>query len=432
MLPSTGNVLRRKLSSGVIPESRLVCNLISCWVHSRHVKLDRLGCPAKLLRTRLRVVRLTVNKDIEASARQSAPLRADALSAQVFHDDASVMIGAAERVLDDLRNGRSLPPPQTNIRRTSTQIMAVAAPKTNRLVRGIGAVAIVGAVLVFGAIFTWPTGNGSASLGSAPDIIAEAASHLPDDSSDTLPRPSSADAVSRLYAAEFAGTDTANVRCLAEAVYYEARGEPYIGQVAVAQVVLNRARSGKWSRGLCAVIAQGVERGEKCQFSYMCRVSRATPQGAMWDRAQEIAIDAVRGRVWLRELVEATHYHTPAVSPIWRVGLEPLGTFGGHVFYKTPELGFALSVARAADPVLEKNASVTTEKPESERSMEATSAIAPVALDFKLPHVTPAPNPVAASKPRPLVRQARSVTDASSGSEPAKVDQSWVRDLQNR
>ena len=116
----------------------------------------------------------------------------------------------------------------------------------------------------------------------------------------------------------------------------------------MAQVVLNRARSGRWPRSICGVVNQGTERGEKCQFSYACRIERASPAGEQWARAQDIARDAVNGRAWLRELLEATHYHTTAVSPVWRLGLEDVGTFGDHIFYRSPDIAAALSLDRAA------------------------------------------------------------------------------------
>jgi hypothetical protein len=351
------------------------------------------------------------------------------------------MIGSAERALAELRGGLAAPyrvsPAKPSVRVAEPR-KTTSVPHTLRWL-GVFAAGMCAAGL--SAIFFWPTGNGSASIGVQAPIVEQATAEPLLDDPSTLQRPSVTDAVSRMYAAEFGRTDMANLRCLAEAVYFEARGEPYIGQVAVAQVVLNRARSGKWPRGLCAVIAQGVERGEKCQFSYMCRTTRAAPVGPMWDRAQEVAIDAARGRVWLRELVEATHYHTTAVAPVWRQGLDMLGTFGTHIFYRTPELGYVLAVARASEPAVqasvpapsaEKTAAVPTgaENPAEERSFEATSAHVTSTREFKLPEAPPQTAPVAAPKPRPLVRQA--VSSAAPTAAPSKSNDDWVKDMHNR
>ncbi len=383
---------------------------------------------------------VTVNKDIEAFTYCGEAVCADVSAVQISRDLASVMIISAEQVLDDLRNGRLQAPAGAVVRRAPIDIPNIPAPKSHRQARSIGAVVLVAGLLTLGAMFTWPAGNGSATLGESHDLIAASATPAADDTSPLLLRQSSTDAVSQTYAAEFARIDTTNVRCLAEAVYYEARGEPYIGQVAVAQVVMNRARSGKWSRGLCSVISQGVERGEKCQFSYMCRTSRAPPVGAMWDRAQEIAIDAVHGRVWLRELVEATHYHTRAVSPVWRTGLDPLGSFGSHVFYRTPDLGYALSVSRSVGTLPSKQVASPQVPEDVTGSLETSTTKAQAELDFKLPlpssqtasQAGAGPSVVAAAKPRPLVRQTRTTTVAPATSDPAKSDQGWARDMQNR
>ncbi len=351
------------------------------------------------------------------------------------------MIGSAERALADLRSGLEMPRASTTPPRPLTKPVVIQeAGALKQSLRWFGVFAAGMCAAGLAAIFLWPTGNGAASIGAHTANLEQASYEAVPDDISTLPRPSSTDAVSRMYAAEFARSGKANVRCLAEAVYYEARGEPYIGQVAVAQVVLNRARSGKWHRNICTVISQGIERGEKCQFSYMCRTVRTVPAGPMWDRAQEVAIDAVRGRVWLRELVEATHYHTTSVAPVWRQGLDTLGTFGTHVFYRTPELGYVLHIARATEapitaasvPATENTVSgqASGHKPADERSFEATSATVTPPREFKLPE-TAVPQPAltaAAPKPRAVVRHARTLPDA----EPSKADPSWIRDLQNR
>ncbi|MEQ1697693.1 MAG: cell wall hydrolase [Hyphomicrobiaceae bacterium] len=140
-----------------------------------------------------------------------------------------------------------------------------------------------------------------------------------------------------LYAARFAHAPAAERTCLARAVYYEARGEEMAGQIAVAQVVLNRARSKKWPDTICGVVNQGIERGEKCQFSFACFSRLSQPSGEMWEQAQQVADQALRGQAWLRELVEATYYHTTNVAPVWRVSLTEIATIGTHVFYRDGE-----------------------------------------------------------------------------------------------
>jgi hypothetical protein len=346
--------------------------------------------------------------------RDANSARASAVSVRLSHDDASVMILSAERALLDLRDGLVCPPPP---------IAPISADRATRRVttaqpfRRLGFAAIAATVAVASGLLAWPSGQGAVGLAVPAPIIDAATASSPAELGVSLARRTSTDSISNVYAAEFARSDAASVRCLAEAVYYEARGEQYIGQVAVAQVVLNRARSGKWPRSICAVINQGVERGEKCQFSYACRTTRQAPHGPMWERAQEIAIDAVRGRVWLRELIEATHYHTKDVAPVWRQGLDPLGTFGAHNFYRTPELGCVLAA--------------TTLRCPGRRELATETDIADVdtALDIKVP---PPITSAAVPKPRqPILRQVRAAAEAPTApsANPA-VD--WARELQSR
>jgi spore germination cell wall hydrolase CwlJ-like protein len=86
-------------------------------------------------------------------------------------------------------------------------------------------------------------------------------------------------------------------QCLAEAIYFESRGEPEMGQLAVAQVVLNRVMSGLYPNSVCGVVYQNAHRFNACQFSYACdgipdRVNDRTA----WDKAIRIAADALSGR----------------------------------------------------------------------------------------------------------------------------------------
>ena len=125
--------------------------------------------------------------------------------------------------------------------------------------------------------------------------------------------------------------------CLAEAIYHEARGEPVSGQIAVAQVVLNRTLGGSWPKKVCEVTQQGVENGEKCQFSYACMRSGLTkPSGYVWDNALGLADEILAGGAWLEEMLDATHFHRFDLKPVWRLSLFEVGRFGRHIFYNSP------------------------------------------------------------------------------------------------
>lgn len=122
-------------------------------------------------------------------------------------------------------------------------------------------------------------------------------------------------------------------RCLTQAVYYEARGESLVGQEAVAQVVLNRVRDGKFRPTVCGVVFQGAERGRGCQFSFACDGSANRALDAVsWRRAQAVADQALGGYVFAA-VGSATHYHTRRISPYWSAHLIRVGAIGAHVFY---------------------------------------------------------------------------------------------------
>jgi spore germination cell wall hydrolase CwlJ-like protein len=122
--------------------------------------------------------------------------------------------------------------------------------------------------------------------------------------------------------------------CLATAIYFEARGEPTGGQAAVAQVILNRARSGNYPSTVCGVVYQGQDRRNACQFSFACdgKPDRIRERKA-WAVAQRIANEVADGRKRVADLGNATHYHATYVSPYWASAMRRLTKIGRHVFY---------------------------------------------------------------------------------------------------
>jgi len=124
-------------------------------------------------------------------------------------------------------------------------------------------------------------------------------------------------------------------KCLAEAVYFEARGEAVRGQIAVAQVVLNRAFSGKYPDTVCGVVYQNKHRHLACQFSFACDNNpEVIREPDMWDRAQKIAKASLDGQLWLPEVGKSTHYHAYWVRPSWVNEMKKMYKFGVHTFYR--------------------------------------------------------------------------------------------------
>jgi len=125
-------------------------------------------------------------------------------------------------------------------------------------------------------------------------------------------------------------------KCLAEAVYFEARGETVKGQVAVAQVVLNRVRNPAYPGTICGVVYQNRDWLNACQFSFACdgQKHRVTEM-PQWRMAQQVAKTVSAGQIWLPEVGSATHYHATYVRPFWAPTMKKVTKIGLHVFYRT-------------------------------------------------------------------------------------------------
>ncbi|HET9816998.1 MAG TPA: cell wall hydrolase [Xanthobacteraceae bacterium] len=124
-------------------------------------------------------------------------------------------------------------------------------------------------------------------------------------------------------------------KCLAEAVYFEARGEAVRGQIAVAQVVMNRAFSGFYPNTVCGVVYQNKHRHYACQFTFACdNVADVVREPDMWDRAKKIAKAMLDGQLWLPEVAKSTHYHAYWVRPSWVNEMKKMYKFGVHTFYR--------------------------------------------------------------------------------------------------
>lgn len=121
--------------------------------------------------------------------------------------------------------------------------------------------------------------------------------------------------------------------CLAQAVYYEARGETPAGQAAVAQVVLNRVRHPSFPKSVCAVVFQGA-RTSGCQFSFACDGAAHHPtDSSAWRRAERVAAKALDGEV-MAEVGAATHFHAASISAEWGPHLLKVAQIGSHIFYR--------------------------------------------------------------------------------------------------
>ena len=126
--------------------------------------------------------------------------------------------------------------------------------------------------------------------------------------------------------------------CLAEALYFEARGEPIKGQLAVGEVILNRVEDTRYPSSICKVINQGTGRRFACQFTYTCDGKLETVhERKPYEMALKIAkvLMTTHDRKMTRG---STHYHSNYVNPKWSKKFERVAKFGRHIFYRQPML----------------------------------------------------------------------------------------------
>jgi hypothetical protein len=177
-----------------------------------------------------------------------------------------------------------------------------------------------------------------------------------------------------------AGAERAQAeKCLTDAVYFEARGEPLRGQEAVAQVVMNRVFSGYYPRNVCGVVFQNASHYLACQFTFACehRNLSRIDEPDMWEQAKRIAKDELDGKIWLADIGHATHYHAYWVHPSWVHEMMRLYKLGVHTFYRPrawgngddePVWGPAPNTSKADGIDVRQQASAASPKPAAGRT----------------------------------------------------------------
>jgi spore germination cell wall hydrolase CwlJ-like protein len=134
----------------------------------------------------------------------------------------------------------------------------------------------------------------------------------------------------------------AAITCLALNVYFEARNQPMVGQIAVAQVVMHRVYDERYPNDVCEVVTQGQRYSwdksklvrDKCQFSWFCDGKSDKPTDIYaWEKAVMIASGVYRGVLY--DMVDrATHYHSVDVLPSWSESKQYIVRINDHVFYR--------------------------------------------------------------------------------------------------
>jgi spore germination cell wall hydrolase CwlJ-like protein len=140
-------------------------------------------------------------------------------------------------------------------------------------------------------------------------------------------------------------------KCLTDAIYFEARGEPVRGQIAVAQVVMNRVFSGYYPNNVCGVVYQNAHRRLRCQFTFACDgIPDRVREPDAYERAQEIARETLDGKLWVDDVGKATHYHAYWVRPRWVREMSRFRKIGVHTFYRPRNWGDGADAPTWGDP----------------------------------------------------------------------------------
>ena len=121
--------------------------------------------------------------------------------------------------------------------------------------------------------------------------------------------------------------------CLARNIYFESASEPYRGKVAVAQVTMNRVRSGKFPASVCGVVHQKTRFDAKtvCQFSWVCEGNLRIRAPHLYTESMRVARQVLIEGVRLPELKHAMFFHAKYIQPNWK--RTPVASIGGHIFY---------------------------------------------------------------------------------------------------
>ena len=130
-----------------------------------------------------------------------------------------------------------------------------------------------------------------------------------------------------------------DLNCLTEAIYFEARGEPFLGQVAVGVVIMRRVESSRFPDNICDVVHDGVYwKGNpvrnKCAFSYYCDgKSERINEGYEYYKVTEAAALVLQGIV-VDNMEDVVYYHATYVNPSWAAHKVKAFQIGKHIFYK--------------------------------------------------------------------------------------------------
>lgn len=186
-----------------------------------------------------------------------------------------------------------------------------------------------------------------------------------------------------VFAPSYSYAEVDQSECLAEALYYEARGEGTEGEKAVAEVVLQRTRDANYPHTICGVVYEGVQPNRKdCQFSFACDGALRKPkERGTWQNVRLLADKIVTGAVKLAgQTGHAIAYHSVDVDPAWADEMVETAQIGNHIFYRRDPNRIAVSAAEAdpereADNALQKIQDIADGSKEVHSEVQASNAV---------------------------------------------------------
>ena len=172
-------------------------------------------------------------------------------------------------------------------------------------------------------------------LATASAAIGASMTHRPSTDKPVAPVVQAVEAAPKPAVDTVSSRLLAEHKCLAEVLYYEARGEGAVGQKAIAEVVFHRLSRGNFGPSICAVVYEG-SKGPGCQFSFTCNGDMKRPKHVRaWRDAEELAARILTRAVRLSNTTGgATNFHATSVAPDWSYTLEKTTQIGNHVFYR--------------------------------------------------------------------------------------------------
>lgn len=193
-------------------------------------------------------------------------------------------------------------------------------------------VTLIGASGAVAETGTEPVAQVAPPVAEVEPAAADAPRFYAEEVAQPLPETKTSDAASLSELVATMPVDAAlssDMQCLAEAIYFEARGEPLEGQLAVAKVVINRANSGLYPSDYCSVVTQPA------QFSFVRRgvIPEADEGSDAWRRAMAIAQIAEDG-LWECKARDALYFHATYVRPKWASAKTQLARIDTHIFYR--------------------------------------------------------------------------------------------------